>query len=136
MRIRVVVAAASIALAGCSNATAAGADSDNPAHCLAAFNYDAYWFKVDNQPEKVAEYIARGLYVLEKVKSGGGSQAEVLAEAKQFSVGHVKDSKQMDALGLACGKALAGDAQFRAEFAGLIEKARPLVPQFEAAATP
>jgi hypothetical protein len=131
-----VVVAALIGLAGCSNATAARPDSSNPAHCLAAFNYNAYWFKVGHQPQKVAEYLARGLYVLEKVKSGGGSQAQVLSEAKQFSVEHVKDSKQMDALGRACGKRLADDAQFRTEFADLIEKARPLVPQFEAAATP
>jgi len=130
-----VVVAAMIGLAGCSNATAASPDSNNPAHCLAAFDYNAHWFKVGNQPEKVAEYLARGLYVLEKVKSEGGSQAHVLSEAKEFSAGHVKDSKQMDALGLACGKALAEDARFRAEFAALIQKARPLVPQFEAAAT-
>jgi len=135
MRI-LVLAAASIGLAGCSKEAAAVPDSNNPAHCLAAFNYDAYWFKVGNQPEKVAEYLARGFYVLEKVKSAGGSQAQVLAEAKQFSLGHVQDSKQMDALGLTCGKALAGDERFRAEFADLIKKARPLVPQFEAAATP
>ena len=131
-----VIAAALMELAGCSNATAASADSNIPAHCLAAFNYNAYWFKLGNQPEKVAEYIARGLYVLEKSKSAGASQAEVLSEAKQFSVGHAKDSKVMDALGLACGKAQANDAQFRTEFADLIEKARPLVPQFEPAATP
>ena len=131
-----ILVAALVELAGCSNATAANADSNNPAHCLAAFNYDAYWFKVGKQPEKVAEYLARGLYVLEKVKSAGGSQGEVLSEAKQFSVAHVKDSKVMDAVGLACGKAQANDAQFRTEFGNLIEKARPLVPQFEAAATP
>lgn len=135
MRI-IILAAAAIGLAACGEATVASPDSNNPAHCLAAFDYDAYWFKVDNQPKKVAEYIARGLYVMQKVKSSGGSQAQVLAEAKQFSVGHAKDSKQMDALGLECGKALAGDAGFQAEFADLIEKARPLVPQFEAATTP
>jgi len=46
------------------------------------------------------------------------------------------NAKVMDAVGLACGKAQANDAQFRTEFGNLIEKARPLVPQFEAAATP
>ena len=132
----VVVAGLSIGLAACGNAAASSPDGSNPAHCLAAFHYDAYWFKVDNQPDKVAEYIARELYVLEKVKSHGGSQASVLAEAKQFSLENVKDSKLMDALGLECGMSLAADARFRAEFAGLIEKARPLVPRFEAAATP
>ena len=131
-----VMVTALMGLAGCSNATAASADSHNPAHCLAAFNYNAYWFKVDNQPEKVAEYLAQGLYVLEKVKSAGGSQAQVLSDAKQFSVGHVKDSKAMDALGLACGMALADDAQFRTEFGDLIDKARPLVAQYEADLTP
>lgn len=131
-----ILVAALIGLAGCSNASAESADSNNPAHCLAAFNYNAYWFKVGNRPEKVTEYLARGLYVMERVKSAGGSPAPVLSEAKQFTVDHVKDSKVMDALGVACGKAQAHDAQFRAEFGDLIEKARPLVPRFEAAATP
>lgn len=131
-----VMVAALMGLAGCGNTPAASANSNNPAHCLAAFNYNAYWFKIGNQPEKVAEYIARGLYVLEKAKSAGASQTHVLSEAKQFSVRHVKDSKVMDAVGLACGKTQANDAQFRAEFADLVEKARPLVPQFEAAVTP
>ena len=127
------LAAASISLASCGNATAA---SNNPAHCLAAFNYAAYWFKVGNEPDKVERQLAYGLYVMEKVKSDGGSASEVLAEAKQFSVAHVKNSKEMDALYLACAKAQAHDPRFRAEFPGLLEKARLLVPQFEAAATP
>lgn len=131
-----LMVAALMGLAGCNKANAAPADSSNPAHCLAAFNYDAYWLKVGKKPEKVAEYIARGLYVLDRVKSAGRSQAQVLSEAKQFSVGHVQDMKVMDALGLACGKAQADDAQFRSEFGNLIEKARLLVPQFEAATGP
>jgi len=128
--------AAVIGLASCSNARTAAPDSNNPAHCLAAFNYNAYWFKVGNRPEEVAEYLARGIYVLEKVKSKGGRPSQVISEAQQFSIGHVKDSKAMDALGLACGEALAYDPNFRSEFAGLIEKARPLVPRFAAAVTP
>jgi hypothetical protein len=130
------LAAACMSLASCRSAAAASPDSNNPAHCLAAFNYAAYWFKVGNEPDKIAQELAHGLYVMEKVKSDGGSASDVLAEAKQFSLAHVKNSKEMDALYLACGKAQAYDPRFRAEFSGLLVKARPLAPQFEAAATP
>jgi len=130
MRI-ILLAAASMSLASCSGAVAATPDSNNPAHCLAAFNYDAYWFRVGHEPEKVAEYLARGLYLLAKVKSAGGSPASVLAESKQFSREHVKNDKEMDALSLACGMALAHDAQFRAEFAGYVDQARPLVSGYQ-----
>ena len=128
------LAAACVSLVGCRNATAAS--PDNPAHCLAAFNYAAYWFKVGNEPDKVAQELAHGLYVIEKVKSDGGSGSDVVAEAKRFSVAHVKNSKEMGALYLACGKALAYDPQFRAEYSELLAKARPMVPRYEAAATP
>src|SRR3569833_2804580 len=104
-----LLAAVSTALVSCSNARAANLDSSNPAQCLAAFNYDAYWFKVGNEPDKVAEYLARGLYVMGKAKAEGHSPAAVLAEAKEFSALHVKDSKAMDALSISCGKALSAD---------------------------
>lgn len=131
-----VIVAASMALAGCSGATAATSETYNPAQCLAVFEYDATVFNLGHQPEKVVQYLARGMYVMEKVKSDGGSPAQVLAEAKQYSIDHVADSKQMDALHLACGKAQAEDSTFRAEFPNLIERARALAPKFEAAATP
>jgi hypothetical protein len=130
------LAAASMSMVGCGSATAAGPGSNTPAHCLAAFNYAAYWFKVGNEPDNVAQELAHGLYVMEKVKSDGGLASDVLAEAKQFSLAHAKNSKEMGALYLACGKAQANDPRFRAEFSRLLAKARPLVPQFEATATP
>jgi hypothetical protein len=131
MRI-LVLTAASLGLASYGNATPASPDS-NPAHCLAAFNYYAYWFKVGHEPDKVAHEPARGMYVMERVKSDGGSPP--VAEGKQFTRTHVKNSSEMDALYVACAKAQAYDPQFRAEFSGLIEKARPLVPQYEPQAT-
>ena len=127
---------ASIGLAGCGGATAATSGTYNPAQCLASFEYDATVFKLGNMHDKVAQYLARGIYVVAKVKSDGGSPAEVLTEAKQYSRDHAADGKQMDALHMSCGKALAQDPAFRAEFPDLIERARPLVPKFEAAATP
>lgn len=127
---------ASLGLAGCGGATAATSGTYDPAQCLAAFEYDATVFKLGNMHDKVAQYLARGMYVMEKVKSDGGSPAEVLSEAKQFSRDHAADSKQMDALHMACAKALADDPTFRAEFPELIERAQPLVPRFEAAAHP
>jgi hypothetical protein len=133
---KLIIAAASIGLAGCSGATAATSGSYDPAQCLASFEYDATVFKLGHMHDKVAQYLARGMYVMEKVKSGGGSPAEVLSEAKQYSRDHAADSQAMDALHMACGKALAADPAFQAEFPGLIERARPLVSKFEAAATP
>jgi hypothetical protein len=133
---KLAVIIASIGLAGCGGATAATSGTYNPAQCLASFEYDATVFKLGNMHDKVAQYLARGMYVMGKVKSDGGSPAKVLTEAKQYSRDHAADSKQMDALHMACGKALAQDPTFRAEFPGLIERARPLVPKFEAAASP
>jgi hypothetical protein len=131
---KLMIAAASIGLSGCSGATAATSGTYDPAQCLASFEYDATVFKQGNMPEDVAQYLARGMYVMQKVKSDGGSPAAVLAEAKMYSISHASDSKQMDALHMACGKALAEDATFRSEFAELIDRARPLVAKFEGSA--
>ena len=130
-----LLASVSIVLAGCGNSTVASPDSNNPAHCLAAFNYYAYWFKVGHEPGKVAEELARGMYVMEQVKAAGISPSEVLAEGKEFTQMHVKNSNEMDALYAACAKSQAYDPRFRAEFRTLIGKAAPLVPKFEAGTT-
>jgi hypothetical protein len=131
-----MIVAGLMALAACSDATAGRSGAYDPAQCLASFEYDATVFKIGHMPDKVAEYMARGMYVMQKVKSDEGSPAAVLADAKRYSIIHARDSKQMDALHMACGKALAADPTFRAEFADLIDRARPLVPKFKATATP
>ena len=133
MRKILVLAATAVVLTSCGRAAAEAPDSNNPAHCLAAFHYAAYWFAVGKEPDKVAQELAKGLYVMQRVKADGGSPPAVLAEAKQFTSTHVKNSKDMDALFIACSKAQAYDPRFRAEFGALIEKARPLVSNYEAA---
>ena len=130
------LALASFSLASCSYANAETPDSNNPAHCLAAFNYDAYWFKVGKDHEKVAYYLAQGAYVLERAQASGASQSEVIQGAKRFSTAYVKNGKEMDALSIECGKKLAYDARFRAELPSLIGRARPHVAEYEANAVP
>jgi hypothetical protein len=113
-----------LALASCNRAGAVQPDSSNPAHCIAAFHYGAYWFKVGNRPDKVTDMVARGMFEMQKIKSSGGSASAALAEGKALTRLYAADSKKMDALFTACGLAQDADPRFREELPELRANAR------------
>jgi len=124
MRRWALVAGALLPTSSCNRAAANAPDGNNPAHCIAAFNYAAYWFKVGHRPEKIIAMMARGAFEIEKVKARGASPAAALTEAKTFTQKYVKDQKTMDALFVACGSAQDADLHFREELPALLARVR------------
>jgi hypothetical protein len=123
MRYPFVIAVTLIA-ESCGPTAAVGPDSHNPAHCIAAFNNAAYWFKIGQRPQKVTAMLARGAFEMEKVKAAGGSASAAIAEAKALTKAYAEDQKQMDALFLECGSAQDGDPHFRQELPHLLARVR------------
>ena len=80
-----VVTSGALALAACGQAVAVTPDSKNPAHCLAAFNYANYWFKVGHSPDDARAMMARGIFELNKIKATGGSVAVAKDEATELT---------------------------------------------------
>ena len=115
-----------LALVACGRAEALQPDSHNPAHCIAAFNYGAYWFKVGNRPDKATAMLVRGAYEMNKVKVAGRAPGEALAEAKALTQAYVRDEKAMDTLFQACEAAQNSDPRFRAEYPGLLARMKEL----------
>ena len=114
MRSSVVVSLAVCALlSGCSAAHSAMPDSNNPAHCIAAFNYGAYWFKVGHRDRGVRNMRVRGAYEMEKLKAAGRSLDDAFAEGKALTQRYVRDEKVMDRLFKECGEAQDADPNFR-----------------------
>jgi hypothetical protein len=113
-------------LAACAPAAAAAPDSTDPAHCIAAFNYAAFWLKQNERagPERVTDMVARAIYELDKIKAAGGSVADAHERGRALTVRYAADPKAMDALFLACGRAQDGDPRFRERRPALIEAAR------------
>jgi hypothetical protein len=120
-----------MALAACSPAAAVAPDSQNPAHCIAAFNYGAYWFKVGKRPEKVTAMVARGIFEMNKIKASGGSVADARAEGEALTKAYANDQNQMDALFVACGSAQDADAQFKAQLPSLLVSAREAQARYQ-----
>lgn len=115
---------------GCSPAAALAPDSKKPAHCIAAFNYGAYWFRVGKQPGKVTQMIARGLYEMQKLKASGASEAAAKAEGKALTEAYANNAKVMDSLFEACGTAQDSDPMFNAKLPELMAVAARLQPAY------
>ena len=119
-----IVASGAIALAACGRAVAVTPESKNPAHCLAAFNYGAYWFNVGKRPDKATAMVARAMFEMNKIEAKGGSLSDAKAEGMALTKAYANNAKEMDALFLACGQAQDSDAQFRAQLPILLAAAR------------
>ena len=119
-----IVAATLVSLAACGKADAIVPDSGNPAHCVAAFNYANYWMRVGKSPERATAMLARAMYEIDKIKSNGGSVEDAKAEGMALTKAYAEDTKKMDALFIACGKAQDADPQFRARLAKFLAAAR------------
>lgn len=75
-----------ICLAACSSPSSVEPNSKNPAHCVAAFNYAAYWFGQGKKDERrITQMKVRAFFELDKIKSSGD-----LAIAKQQSTALTK----------------------------------------------
>ena len=99
-------------LSACSAAHSATPDSRNPANCIAAFNYGAYWFKLDHNERGVRNMRVRGSYEMAKWKADGRSKDEAISEAKKITELYAKNDAAMDALFKACGSAQDSDPNF------------------------
>ena len=124
MKRAVIVASTVIALVACGRARAETPDSKNPAHCIAALNYGAYWFNVGKRPDKVTAMVARGIFEMNKIKASGGSVADAKAEGMALTKAYADNEKEMDALLVACGSAQDADTQFKAQQPTLLAAAR------------
>jgi hypothetical protein len=100
-------------LSACSAAHSASPDSRNPAHCIAAFNYGAYWLKLGHKDRGVRNMYVRGAYEMEKVKASGRTASEALAEGKALTQRYARDTDAMDRLFEECGQAQDADPKFR-----------------------
>jgi hypothetical protein len=133
MRFGIILASAIVAsaVAACGQAAAVVPDSRNPAHCIAAFNYAAYWFNKGNRPEKVTGMMARGIFEANKINASGGSLAKAEAEGKALTQAYAKDAEKMDALFLACGSAQDADPQFKDQLPTLVATAKVMKPPYK-----
>jgi hypothetical protein len=119
------IVAALVGLAACGNAGAAAPDSNNPAHCIAAMNFGAYWLsKNSNHAEMVIEARARALFEAQKIKAAGRSLKAAKTEGAELTKTYGNDFEKMNALGLACSRAEDGDARFMEAKPTLIAKVR------------
>jgi hypothetical protein len=101
-----------LAVSACSAAHSATPDSSNPAHCIAAFNYGAYWLKVARDDRGVRHMYIRGAFEMEKWKAGGHSAEEALVEGKAITERYVRDRDAMMRLLERCGEAQDVDPKF------------------------
>ncbi|HYU94620.1 MAG TPA: hypothetical protein VE989_00460 [Sphingomicrobium sp.] len=110
----VIPSIVSVLISGCSAAhSATTPDSQNPAHCIAAFNYGAYWFRLDHNDRRVRNMYVRAAYEMEKLKAKGESATGALADGKVLTERYARDQDAMDRLFKACGDAQDADPKFR-----------------------
>ncbi|GAA3901918.1 hypothetical protein GCM10022276_20820 [Sphingomonas limnosediminicola] len=120
-----IVIAVLVTAAGCNNARAASPDSSNPAHCIAAMNFEAYWLsKNPKHADSLAEVRARSLFEAQKIKASGASLKAAAAEGAALTKAYANDADKMNALALACLRAEDSDARFQQEKQTLIETVR------------
>jgi hypothetical protein len=114
-----------VSVAGCGSAAAVQPDSSNPAHCIAAMNFSAYWLGKGNKfPAKVVNVRARGLFEAQKIKASGGSLDDAKGEAVALTKAYGKDLDKMDDLFLACAQAEDRDPAFQAQLPDLLATVR------------
>ena len=126
-----VIAMAAFSVGACGQAGATAPDHNNPAHCIAAYNYGAFWLSQDasSQP-KVAAEIAKGIYEMNKIKASGASVDAAQLESERLSKAYAKDSTAMDALYQDCTEALRADAEFRRQFQTLLQQAKSVAANY------
>jgi hypothetical protein len=129
MRWAVAVAIGSMLVSACGKAQAIAPDSTNPAHCIAAFHWGAYWFSVTTPKhtpnrEKIAEMVAHARYELNKIKASGASVEAAKKQGEELTKAYAKEGKKLDELMLDCSIAQANDPEFRKQWQSLLASAR------------
>lgn len=117
---------AAVVLGGCGAAAATAPDRDKPGHCVAAFNYAAYWFaqgKVNERNVRVSK--ARGLFELDNLKRAG-SFDEGMEDASTLSKEYGSDRDRMNKLVLDCASKQDTDPAFKAQYSDLLVRASAL----------
>lgn len=99
-------------------------NSNNPAHCIAAFSYYAHLLRNAGRPELATEMLARGMYEKERITTTGGSWEKAKADVLAVTEAYARDAKQMDALFVACGETQDRDLKFKSRLPQLLENAR------------
>jgi hypothetical protein len=131
----IVVAMASMLVSACGTAKAVAPDAANPAHCIAAFHWGAYWFGTTtpkHAPEraKIAEMMAHVRYELNKIKASGASVSAAMAESEALTKAFADDGGKLDKLMLDCSLAHANDAEFRKQWPSLLAWARANIEKY------
>lgn len=131
MRGLVLVIMASMAIGACGKAEAIAPDHTNPAHCIAAFHYGAYWLShKESYRPKVAVEIAKSIYEMNRIKAAGQSVERAKAESERVTKAYAENNEAMDDLYNGCSNALQGDAEFKRQLPALLQLAKPLAANF------
>ena len=125
----VTVAAASLFVSGCSKADATVPDPNNATHCIAAFNWGAYWFSLaspQHVPDRqgVARMLAHARYELDKIKASGGSVENAREKGAELTRLFADDGDKLTVLMRDCSKAHADDPEFRRQWPDLVSWAQ------------
>lgn len=129
MRWTIAVAGVSVLVGGCGKAQALVPDPTNPAHCIAAFNWGAYWFNLSSpehvpERQKVAEMLAHARYELDKVKASGGSVEGARKQGAELTKLYADDGDKLTLLMRDCSLAQANDPEFRRQWPSLVSWAQ------------
>jgi hypothetical protein len=124
MRWMIVLAGVMLA-GGCGQAKALVPDPTNPAHCVAAFHWGAYWFNLSSskhapQPQKVAEMLAHARYEVAKIEASGGSEMAARKEGEELTRQYANEGDKLSLLMRDCGFAHASDPEFRRQWPALM----------------
>jgi len=114
---RVVVAysVCLLLLGACGRATAELADSNNPAHCLAAYNYAHLIFRRGPHPDKAAALSMNARTTFESLRlDKAGEYPVALSQAGDFARKHRADEQMMMDLLAKCEADQDADPAYRA----------------------
>ena len=124
MPLKSLLGSLAIGLAACSAPSSGEPNSKNAAHCVAAFNYAAYWYAQGNKDERgIIEMKARALFELDKIKASGNldiSKQESIDLTKRYD----RDGKRMTILLSDCIKVQNENGRFRLAIDRLLERAQ------------
>lgn len=101
-------------LSACGRATAELADSNNPAHCLAAYNYAHLIFRRGPHPDKAAALRMNARTTFESLKlNKAGEYPVALSQAGDFARRHGGDEQMMLDLLAKCEADQDADPEYR-----------------------
>lgn len=129
MRRLAFIGMVSLVVSACGTAKAVTPDATNPAHCIAAFGWGAYWFGMTTPKHtpnraKIAEMLAHARYERNKIRASGASVSAAEAEGENLTKAYAEDGDKLGKLMLDCSLAHTNDAEFRQQWPSLLASAR------------